>query len=334
MEQIRICNTRLICSRIGLGTCAIGSGMQSRRDEQQAIATVRSAVARGVTLIDTAPEYGFGRAEEIVGKALSKAGLRDRVVIATKVGLEWRNAAVTRNASAKRIRKEVEDSLRRLRSDWIDLYQVHWPDAGTPLSETASALDDLLEAGKIRAIGVGNFTPAQIQAFRRDAPLHAVQSPYNLFERGAERDVLPYAERHGLTVLAHSPLCRGLLAGKITPQERFSDDLRRIDLKFQPPRLAQYLAAVAALNRLVLERYGRNVLALALRWILDQGGTIALWGAHRPEQLDDLEQVAGWSLDSATMRDIDRILAEHVTDPVGPEFMAPPEGRSAAALWA
>jgi len=325
MERIRISNTRLVCSRIGLGTWAIGGSMWGGTDEQQAIATIRSAVARGITLIDTAPAYGFGRAEEIVGRALSEPGLRNRVIIATKAGLDWRSGALTRNASDKRIRQEVEESLRRLRTDHIDLYQVHWPDNGTPLSETAAALDKLLEAGKIRAIGVSNFTPAQMEVFRRRAPLQAVQAPYNLFERGVEDAVVPYAQRRSLTMLAYGSLCRGLLTGKITAQTRFTgDDLRRSDPKFQPRRLAQYLAAVADLDRLARDRYGKDVLALSVRWVLDQGGTIALWGARHPEQLAPVDQVLGWSLDTVTLHDIDQILDRHVKAPTGPEFIAPP----------
>ena len=147
-----------------------------------------------MTLIDTAPVYGFGRSEEIVGKALAEGGLRDKVQHRHqgRPGVEGRQA-VYRNASRARIRQEIEDSLRRLRTDVIDLYQVHWPDLETPIEETARTLDDLRREGKIRAIGVSNFSPAQMDAFRAVAQLDAVQPPYNLFERDIESDVLPYA---------------------------------------------------------------------------------------------------------------------------------------------
>ena len=164
-----------------------------------------------------------------------------------------------------------------------------------------------------------------MEMFRAVAPLHTVQPPYNLFEREIEKDVLPYAEHHGLTVLAYGALCRGLLSGRMRSDTRFTgDDLRLTDPKFQPRRYRQYLDAVGALDRLARERYGKNVLALAVRWILDQGPTIALWGARRPDQLAPIEDVLGWSLDDEARADIDRILAEAITDPVGPEFMAPP----------
>jgi len=157
-----------------------------------------------------------------------------------------------------------------------------------------------------------------------------VQSPYNLFERAIETGVLPYAWRRGLTVLAYGALCRGLLSGRMRRDTRFlGDDLRQTDPKFQPRRYGQYLAAVAALDRLAHERYGKSVLALAVRFILDQGPTIALWGARHPDQLAPIDDVLGWRLDDETRATIDRLLAELVTDPVGPEFMAPPARETA-----
>ncbi|TMC27418.1 MAG: aldo/keto reductase [Chloroflexi bacterium] len=296
MERINIGNSNLTSSRIGLGTWAIGGWMWGGTHEAESIATIRAAIERGVTLIDTAPAYGFGRAEEIVGKALAEGGLRDKVLIATKVGLAWHNRAVYRDSRAARIHQEVEESLGRLRTDVIDLYQVHWPDLETPLEETARALEDLRRHGKIRAIGVSNYSPGQMNHFRAFARLDAVQPPYNLFEREIEGGVLPYAARTGLTVLSYGALCRGLLSGRMRP------DLAR-------------------------ERYGKSVLALAVRWVLDQGRTIALWGARRPEQLDAIGEIDGWRLDPDTKHEIDAILRRCITNPVSPAFMAPPAKR-------
>jgi len=259
MEQIAIGKSGLKVSRIGLGTWAIGGWMWGGTDEARSIATLRSAIERGITLIDTAPMYGFGRSEEIVGKALAEGGLREKVRIATKVGLSWRDGQPFRDSRPARTRREIEDSLRRLRTDVIDLYQVHWPDLETPIAETARALDDLRREGKIRAIGVSNYSVAQMDAFRAVAPLDAVQPPYNLFEREIEADVLPYAKRAGLTVLSYGALCRGLLTGKISAETKFEgDDLRKVDPKFQPPRLTQYLAAVRELWRRRVRTVGRH----------------------------------------------------------------------------
>jgi aryl-alcohol dehydrogenase-like predicted oxidoreductase len=332
METIDLGGSGLTASRIALGTWAIGGWMWGgNSDLDESVRTIRSAIERGITLIDTAPVYGFGRAEEIVGMALS-GGLRSRAVIATKGGLDWRGGGkVWRNSSPARIRKEVEASLRRLRTDYIDLYQVHWPDPLVPIQETAGELARLLKDGKIRAIGVSNYSLAQMAAFREAAPIHSVQPPYNLFERDAESSVLPYAAQHGIAVLCYGALCRGLLTGKITSATRFhGDDLRRKDPKFQEPRFSQYLAAVASLDRYARERFGLSVLALAVRWVLDQGDTIALWGARHPAQLDPVNDAMGWQLDDQAKRHIEGILVQTVKDPVGPEFMAPPSRNDSA----
>jgi aryl-alcohol dehydrogenase-like predicted oxidoreductase len=258
-----------------------------------------------------------------VGKAL--VGRRDRALIATKAGLEWRDGKVMRNSSPARLHRELDDTLRRLRTDYVDLYQIHWPDPLVPIEETASAMADFLKEGRIRAIGASNYSTEQMAAFARVAPLHTAQPPYNLFERAIEADVLPYAKRHGLTLLAYGALCRGLLTGAVSRSRRYKgDDLRQVDPKFREPHLGQYLAAVETLERLARDRYGKSVLALAVRWILDQGPLIALWGARRPEQLAPVHDAIGWSLDAAAMLEIDRIVALEILDPVGPEFMAPP----------
>jgi len=330
MEQIAIGKSGLTTSRIGLGTWAIGGWMWGGTDEAQSIATIRSAVERGITLIDTAPAYGFGHSEEIVGKAFAEGSVRDKVQIATKVGLAWKDGKVFRDSKPARIRKEIEDSLRRLRTDYIDLYQVHWPDLETPIAETARTLEDLSHQGKIRAIGVSNYSPAQMDAFRAVASLDAVQPPYNLFEREIDADVLPYAKRTGLTVLSYGALCRGLLSGRMSLETRFDgDDLRKVDPKFRGQRFRQYLAAVDQLKKLAQERFGKSVLALAVRWVLDQGPTIALWGARNPSQLDPIGEIDGWHIDAAAKREIDAILKRCVTDPVSPSFMAPPVTRPA-----
>jgi aryl-alcohol dehydrogenase-like predicted oxidoreductase len=323
METILLANTDISASRIALGTWAIGGWMWGGSDERDAIGTLHAALDHGINLIDTAPVYGFGRSEEIVGKALE--GRRDRALIATKVGLEWRDGKVVRNSTPERLRRELDDTLRRLRTDYIDLYQIHWPDPLVPIEETALVMADFLKEGRIRAIGVSNYSPEQMAAFARIAPLHTAQPPYNLFERAIETDVLPYAKRQGITLLAYGALCRGLLTGAVSRTRRFEgDDLRQVDPKFREPHLSQYLAAVQALERLARERYGKSVLALAVRWILDQGPLIALWGARRPEQLAPVRDAIGWSLDAEALLEIDRIIAEHIVDPVGPEFMAPP----------
>ena len=325
MEFATVPGTSLEMSRVGLGTWAIGGWMWGGTDDEESIATIRAAVERGVTLIDTAPAYGFGRSEEIVGRAIAEGHLRSRVVIATKTGIERKHGKVFRNASHDRILREVTDSLRRLQTDYIDVYQVHWPDPLVPIEETAAAMQTLFKQGKIRAIGVSNFSVEQMQQFRGVAPLHVLQSPYNLFERGVEVDLLPYCRKNNIATFGYGALCRGLLSGRMRSDTAFAgDDLRRTDPKFRQPRFAQYLSAVQRLDRLAQERFGEHVIQLAVRWMLDQGVTTALWGARHPEQLRPVDAVTGWRLGASTKAEIDEILGETITDPVGPEFMAPP----------
>src|SRR5258708_5879991 len=281
LETIAIPGTNLSPTRIASGTWAIGGGVWGGNHEAGAIPPIPSAVDRGIKLIDTAPGYRFGRSEEIVGEALAEIG-RHKVLIATKVGLDWREGQPFRNASRVRIHKEIEDSLRRLRTDVIDIYQVHWPDPNTPIEETAQAMAELHQAGKIRAIAVSNFSTEQMRSFRAVAPLHTVQPPYNLFEREAEKDVMPYCRDNSIATLACRSLCRGLLSGRMKTDRAFTgDDLRRSDPKFQPPRLEQYLRAVERLDAFARETYGKHVLHLAVRWVLDrQPVSIALLGAR------------------------------------------------------
>src|SRR4030081_1672200 len=283
--------------------------------EAESIATIQAAFEHGINIIDTAPVYGFGRSEEIVGRAIAEGRLRSDVLIATKAGLQWDGGKVSRNASRARSLREVEDSLRRLRTDYIDIYQVHWPDPLITIEETADAMHTLFAQGKIRAIGVSNFSVVQMERFRRVAPLHVLQPPYNLFERGIEADLLPYCQKNGIAMLGYGALCRGLLSGRMLADTTFDgDDLRRTDPKFLQPRFAQYLAAVAQLDRLA-QRFGKRVIPLAVRWMLDEGITTALWGARHPGQLQPVDEVIGWALDASAKAESDRVLRGPITDP-------------------
>ncbi|MFT8431485.1 aldo/keto reductase [Acetobacter orientalis] len=321
-ETLSISGLAKPASRIALGTWAIGGSMWGGPDDENAARTIDKALDLGINVIDTAPVYGFGHSEDVIGRALE--GKRDRVILATKVGLHWQDGKVFRDSRPARIAQEVEDSLRRLRTDHIDLYQVHWPDPKTPIEETARALEKLVKAGKVRALGVSNFSPEQMDEFAQFAPLATIQPPYNLFERDIEKDVLPYAVKNNLAVLAYGPLCRGLLSGRMTAERQFEgDDLRRTDPKFQQPRFGQYLKAVEDLKA-IANKHNKSMLALAIRWVLDKGPTIALWGARKPEQISGIDDAFGWKLDEADLKAIDAILAQDITSPVGPEFMAPP----------
>lgn len=324
MEFTHIPNVKKDVSRIGLGTWAIGGWLWGGTDETLANATILRALELGINLIDTAPAYGFGVAEKIVGNALKQYGDRERVVIATKVGLNWRNQQVFPDSRKERIIKEIEDSLTRLQVDYIDLYQVHWADPKTPIEETAEALFQLLKDGKIRSIGVSNYSVEQIESFQKVAPLFATQPPFNLFEREDENTVLAYCKKMNLATLGYGSICRGLLSGKMRADTQFKgDDVRKSDPKFQQPLFGHYLACVKRLDQWAQQHYQKPVLSLAIRWALDKGINVALWGARKPEQLDDINSIWGWKLTAQDFKEIDKILNETLPQSVMGETVAP-----------
>jgi aryl-alcohol dehydrogenase-like predicted oxidoreductase len=183
----------------------------------------------------------------------------------------------------------VADSLNNLQTDYIDILFVHWPDPLEPFEETGKVMAQFLKEGKIRAVGVSNYAPEQIQAFQRGGPVHVAQPPYNILERDIEKALLPFSREHQIALMTYGALCRGLLSGKVTAAREYKgDDLRKHDPKFKEPRLSQYLEAVKQLDHLGQERFQRSALHLAVRWVLDHGADIALWGGRRPDQMDPL----------------------------------------------
>ncbi len=323
METTKVAGIEV--SRVGLGTWAIGGSEWGAVAEDAAITTCLSAIERGINLIDTAPIYGRGRAEEIIGKVMRTQGKREAFYIATKAGLEWNERGVFANSTPARLRREIEDSLRRLGTDYIDLYQIHWPDTRVPIAETAGVLADFQREGKVRAIGVSNFNAVQMEEFRSVVPLASDQPPYNIFEREIDSETLPWCAANGVAVLTYSSLCRSLLGGRVHRGMTFDPgDIRAVDPKFQEPRFSQYITAVELLAALARAGFGKSLAQLAARWVLDRPGiSVALWGAKRPDQLDAVAGVMGWKIDAATMVEIDRIVTDSVTDPVGPEYLTP-----------
>ncbi|MFO7982133.1 MAG: aldo/keto reductase [Desulfuromonadales bacterium] len=327
MEYVEIPGLERKVSRIALGTWAIGGWMWGGSEETESVETIHAALDQGVNLVDTAPVYGFGKSEQIVGKALAEYGNRKEIVLSTKVCLEWTDEGVFRNGSRDRIMKEVEDSLQRLGTDYLDIYFVHWPDPTRPVAESAAAMRELHEQGVIKAVGVSNFTQDQMETFHQECPLHLAQPPYNIFERSIESDVKPWCERRDVALMTYGALCRGLLTGKMKADTTFEgDDLRKVDPKFREPRYEGYLKAVEKLEKVANKRFGKSLVPFAVRWVLEKGVPIAIWGGRRPDQMEPISDIFGWSLDLATLSAVDSILAENVEAPVGPEFMAPPTG--------
>ncbi len=313
MEFATLGSSGVRVSRVALGTWAIGGWLWGGTDVEESVRAIHAALDMGISTVDTAPVYGFGLSEEILADALARRRVpREQVVIATKFGMEWDDKEnVWRNAKPERIRREIDDSLRRLRTDYIDLYQIHWPDPETPIAETAQAVKELYDAGKIRAVGVCNYSVEQLEEWRRHAPLHSVQPRYNLLERKIEADVLPYCREHGLAVLAYSPLARGLLTGKFTENPTFKPgDNRQTDPRFTGENYKRNLRIVDQLKAMAAEK-GKTVAQLAVRWVLDQPGvTVALWGARTPAQIQEAAGVSGWQLSQEDLERIETILQE------------------------
>ena len=272
---------------IGFGAWPIGGGMGGV-DEAAAVRTLHHALDQGVTLIDTAEAYRTS--EETIGKALASwGGQRERLFVATKV----RGSDLSR----AHVMAAIEQSLRALGLEQVDLLQAHSWDAGHPIEETMRAFDDLTRSGKVRYVGVSNFDVPQMEAAWAVRPFHSLQPRYNLLDREVDAEILPYCLRQGIGVLAHSPLAKGLLTGKYGPQSVFPEDDERSRMpRFQGQEYARHLDAVARLQAWAAER-DHSMVDLAIAWVLAHPAvTVCLCGAKSPEQVDDHVRAAGWRL--------------------------------------
>jgi aryl-alcohol dehydrogenase-like predicted oxidoreductase len=317
MQTVTLGATRLEVTPISYGTWQFG-GDWGPVDERAAIGAIGHARALGINFFDTAQAYGFGRAERLLGQALAGElrSERGKLVIATKGGLRMDGDKLVRDASPAWLRKGVESSLEALGIDYVDLYQVHWPDPGTPIPETAGALADLVREGLIRHVGVSNYSPAQITEFATVLPVETVQPPYHLFRRDIESGLLPYAKARDIGVLAYGPLAHGLLGGAITATTTFgASDWRSHSPAFTGPGFLRNLEVVQALRRFAADR-GATISQLAVAWVLAHPAVqVAIVGARTPEHLDESVGAAELRLSQDDLAEIDRIMAAAV--PVG-----------------
>jgi aryl-alcohol dehydrogenase-like predicted oxidoreductase len=307
---------------VGLGTWAIGGWMWGGTDEAESIAAIRASIDAGVTLIDTAPAYGMGRSEEIVGKAI--AGRRDEVALATKCGLVWHTdrgnhfldqngTPIHRYLGPDSIAYELEQSLRRLRTDHIDLYITHWQDPTTPVADTMGALEDLRKAGKIGAIGASNVTTSDVEAYIAAGTLDALQEQYSMVHRDIESELLPLCRRHGISMLSYSSLALGLLTGKVGPDREFEgDDLRRDDPRFSTENRRRAVAFAAEIAPLAAA-HGASVAELVIAWTLRQPGiTFALCGARTPLQARQNARAGSLMLEDDAIDKITNSMGRHL----------------------
>jgi aryl-alcohol dehydrogenase-like predicted oxidoreductase len=318
MKQIKLGRSELMVSRVAFGTWQLG-GDWGETDEDAAIRAIRRALQRGVSLFDTAQGYGFGKAERLLAKALSGVS-RDDVVIATKGGLRpLGGAAVARDSSPDWIRRGVVDSLAALDTDYIDLLQVHWPDPAIPLAETAGALATLVDEGKVRHVGVSNFSVEQMDAFSATLPVETVQPPYHLFHRDVEADVLPYTAAHDIGMLVYGPLAHGLLSGHLRADSNFTPgDWRAKSQDFQGEPYQRNLKVVATLERIANVELGVSISRLAVAWTLANPAVhVAIVGTRNPDHVDDAVAAAELELSDDVLHHIDDVMRD-ATPVAGP----------------
>jgi aryl-alcohol dehydrogenase-like predicted oxidoreductase len=309
MKYTTLGRTGLKVSRIAFGTWQLG-GEWGPTDEPAAIAAIRRAADQGVTLFDTAQAYGFGASERLLAKALT--GLdRSAMVIATKGGLRPGDlGGANRDSSPAWIRAGVESSLRALNTDYIDLYQVHWPDSAVPFAETADTLAKLVADGKIRHVGVSNFDAAQMAEFGETLPVETLQPPYHLFRRDIEAEILPYTAAHDIGVLVYGPLAHGLLTGKLSAKTTFApDDWRGRSEMFTGAVFERNLRTVAELDKLAHDELGASVDQLATAWTLANPAVqVAIIGTRQAAHIDAAVTAADLQLDTGMLGRIDDIM--------------------------
>ena len=319
MERRQLGTSNLYLTPIGVGAWAIGGGdwefSWGPQDDKDSIAAIHQALDHGINWIDTAAVYGLGRSEEVVARAI--ADRRDRPYVFSKCSLIWdQDKNIRHSLKSESIRRECEASLRRLKVDSIDLYQIHWPDPDADVEEGWTTLARLKDEGKVRNIGVSNFTVEQMKRAQKIAPITSLQPPYSMLDRGAESEILPYAEQSRIGVIVYSPMASGLLTGAMT-RERVAafpaDDWRRRNSKFQEPRLSRNLAVAALLGE-IGKHHGRTAGEVAIAWTLHNPAvTAAIVGIRNQKQVGGVVGALEFRLTDAEFVEIERTLGQKAT---------------------
>lgn len=309
MKKVTLGRTDLQVNPIGLGTNAVGGhNLFPNLSEDAGRELVETALDHGVNFLDSAFIYGLGRSEELIGEIIAKRGGRKELVLATKGAHKEVNGQIELDNSRDFLRQQVEDSLKRLQTDYIDLYYMHFPDGRTPLDEVAGTLKELKDEGEIRAIGASNLDFEQLQTFNRDGYLDVLQSEYSLLKRQAEQDLLPYCVEHGISFIPYFPLASGLLTGKFTKDATF-DDIRAKDPLFQGDAFLQNLEKVDKLKAIAQSKHAETA-HVALAWLLEQEGIDAIIpGAKRAEQVLQNLKTNDVQLTKEEINEIDQIFS-------------------------
>jgi aryl-alcohol dehydrogenase-like predicted oxidoreductase len=328
MELKKLGNSNVTVTPIAFGAWAIGGWMWGGAEEQAAIKAVKVSLDSGITTIDTAPIYGFGKSEELVGQALQGYS-RDKYQILTKYGMNWLTAQgeyyfdstdnkgeavkIYKYSSKARVLQECEDSLRRLKTDYIDLLQIHWPDATTPISETMEAVAKLIEQGKVRAAGVCNYNAAQVEEALKTVSIVSNQVPYSMIHRGIEKDIVPQALSKGMSILPYSPLQRGLLTGKIKRDHKFNSGDTRENNKYYKPGNIDRTNAFLQKIKPVADGHGVTLAQLVINWTTRQPAMdCVLVGARDEKQVQENVKALSFKLSDEEVRSIRKSAEELV----------------------
>lgn len=319
MEKVRFGRTEMEITPIGFGSWAIGGGGWAAawgpQDDEEAVDAIRRAVELGINWVDTAAVYGLGHSEELVAQALKGISDDERPLVFTKCSLVWdENGEISNNLKKDSVKRECEDSLRRLQADVIDLYQIHWPNPEEDIEEGWEALSELKEEGKVRHIGVSNFDAEQMERISEIAPVEMLQPPYSMLKRGVEDEILPYCEKNDVGVIVYSPMRSGLLTGKMT-RERVesmpSDDWRRNNDDFNEPKLSKNLELVEKLRE-IGGRHDKSPAEVAIAWTLRHPAvTAAIVGGRRPDQVDGIIGAAEFRLSEDELGEIEPAIPDH-----------------------
>lgn len=308
----RIHNTDLSVTAVGLGTWAMGNDFFGHVDDSESIYALRAGIDAGINLIDTAPAYGAGHAEEVVGKAIK--GYRDKVVVATKCGIVRTKDDFIKDLKPESVMKEIDDSLRRLNTDYIDLYQLHWPDPNTPIEETLEAIEKIKKAGKFRYLGVSNFTPEQMDEVRKITPLVSLQPQYSMLERSIEKDVVSYCQENGLGIISYGTLAGGLLTGKFKEIPTFKEgDFRdKFYNYYHEPEWSKVQKVIKVLKSVARE-HNKTVAQVAINWTFSQLGiTSVLVGAKSDKQARENAEACSFTLSLDDLQKINKAIRENL----------------------